>query len=310
MKAIIFWYVIGVGIISCKCPPRQIATCSQPTGIEYGSAFYRTLEVGSVVRFRCDPLYELIGQDKQICGKDCTWVGPQPECKGECMDDAACSSFGNYSKCINNLCHNGIVQIQQQVFGLDSNEYFCYDLIGHSGSIYQLINQKGIVVKVTLLNLSRTQTVNLIENIEILVRTTKIVVTNDDIQVKGVILERSKWGDNFETTLPNYVHVKLEPDRLLLNIWNKLHIDVIKYQRHIGFNLRDDELRTGHGLIGTISRRSRFQHTVSTTDMKGVVQFDELYGDAVRMDWQSRCYKLVKNKLSVLIKIMMLNRFQ
>lgn len=50
------------------------------------------LRFGSIVTYRCDPSFVLMGNSSQTCGPDGEWTGQPPTCGGELNTMHACAT--------------------------------------------------------------------------------------------------------------------------------------------------------------------------------------------------------------------------
>jgi sushi, von Willebrand factor type A, EGF and pentraxin domain-containing protein 1 len=69
----------GIDIHTVECMPIDL-TCQRPKEIKNGNFIYNGLNSGSIVKYKCDYNYMLIGSTTQICGDDKKWNGTQPDC--------------------------------------------------------------------------------------------------------------------------------------------------------------------------------------------------------------------------------------
>lgn len=84
--------LVGTRTLACtadgrwtaKTPVCQIKSCGAPKVPFGGFVSGKSFTYGSIVRYTCDVLYNLLGNDTSVCLANATWSGRLPRCKPIC----------------------------------------------------------------------------------------------------------------------------------------------------------------------------------------------------------------------------------
>lgn len=58
-----------------------VRTCPEPKPPTGGTYSSKNFNYGSILKYSCGPLYNLVGNDTSVCLSNGSWSGPKPTCK-------------------------------------------------------------------------------------------------------------------------------------------------------------------------------------------------------------------------------------